>query len=216
MRHTRTTPLWKYLIIAVLLHLAVVLIPGRIYEVFFPTSAPRDAGPPRDLMPEFEEFAIHVVYIGDEEPKVEIRATPPAEVAAPEAAPDHADRRAETGPPRRGRTPQEPEPPAGEGAGEGTPPAAEPRFYPPVPRLIVPPSVENLDLEDVTVTLGILVDKEGRPLEVVITNPPRDRAVYDRIMEAAKRFRFRPARRGAEPVEAWIELPLSLETTRRR
>jgi hypothetical protein len=91
----------------------------------------------------------------------------------------------------------------------------EPRFYPPVPSLIVPPSVAGLDLADFTIRLRIRVDKHGRPVEVVILDAVDDEAVVACIMEAARSFRFRPARRGSEPVESTIELPLSLETTRR-
>lgn len=197
MRKKKTTSLWKYIVPAVLLHLAILLLPGHVYEVFFPSTSPEDSGPPSDLMPDFEQYAIHVVYIDDEEPQVEIVTNPAVEVAPP------AGEGVTTG--------EEP----GSGGDEGLLVVPEPRFYPPVPRLIVPPSVQNLDLADLTVTLRILVDREGRPMEVVIVNAPENRVVYDRVMEAAREFRFRPARRGTEPVEAWIELPLNLETTRR-
>ncbi len=233
MRKRKTTSLWRYIAAAALFHLAVLLLPAHLFEVFFPSTTPGDPGPPSDLMPDFEQFAIHVVYLDDERPQVEIVANPAVEVAPLEAEPEYVQRirdagsRAaqeipeEAGPAHGGAAP----PPTGDGeevsqvpgsgGDEGLLVVPEPRFYPPVPSLIVPPSVQNLDLADLTITLRILVDKEGRPLEVIIVNPPGNRAVYDRIMEAARKFRFRPARRGTDPVEAWIELPLNLETTRR-
>jgi protein TonB len=234
MRKRKTTAIWKYILIAVVLHSAVILMPGRLVEVLFPRSAPENAGPPSDLTPNFEQYAIHVVYIDDEEPQVEILIDPTVEVAPLEPEPEYLERITEAEAPQAAEEPQaDPDaphgaagpPPTGEGEETGEAPGAggdegilvapETRYYPPVPRLIVPPSVENLDLEDLTVTLRILVDKWGRPVEVIIVNAPEDRLVHDRIMEAARQFRFRPARRGDSPVEAWIELPLNLETTRR-
>jgi protein TonB len=232
MRRRKTTSPWKYIVPAVLLHLAVLLLPGRFYESLFPTTSPESAGPPSDLTPNFEQFAIHVIYIDDEEPRVEIVTNPAVEVAPLEAESDYVERLMESATPEDTESRPEPEPPSGSAGprptGEGpevdeSPGAGgdegiivvEPRFYPPVPRLIVPPSVENLDLEDLTITLRVLVSKTGRPLEVVIVNAPEDEVVNGRIMAAARQFRFRPARRGDEPVEAWIELPLNLETTRR-
>lgn len=247
MRERKTTSPWKYLIPAILLHLAILLLPWQVYETFFPTTAPQDSGPPSDLTPDFERFAIHVVYIENDEPQVEIVADRPAEVLPPEAEPEYVEEALDAGPQEtqdvspalrtlpgdEGASAQEAGPPQGAaappttdegstidrtpGAGgdEGILAVEEPRFYPAVPRLIVPPSVEDLDLADLTITLRILVNKYGRPLEVVIVNAPEDQKVYERLMEAAMGFRFNPARRGDEPVESWIELPLNLRTTRR-
>ncbi|MGD9140259.1 MAG: hypothetical protein PVJ42_01840 [bacterium] len=233
MKRRKTTSPWKYIVLAVILHMAILLLPGRMYEVLFPSTSPESSGPPSDLMPNFEQFAIHVIYIDEAEPQVELLTNPKVEVAPLEAEAEYVERLRETVTPEERDAPDRPEPaggaagpePTGEGdriddvpgrgGDDGVLVVEEPRFYPPVPSLIVPPSVENLDLEDLTITLQILVSKWGRPLEVVISNAPADRRVYDRIMEAAMQFRFRPARRGTEPVEAWIELPLNLETTRR-
>lgn len=233
MNKRKTTSPWKYITLAVLLHLAAILLPGHVYEVFFPSTSPQDSGPPSDLMPDFEQFAIHVIYIDDREPLVEIVTNPAIEVAPLEAEPEYVERirDAASNDAREAREETEPVhgaaglPPAGEGETVSEEPGAggdegllvvpEPRFYPPVPRLIVPPSVQNLDLTGLTITLRILVDKEGRPMEVILVNAPENQMVCDRVMEAAREFRFRPARRGTETVEAWIELPLNLETTRR-
>lgn len=233
MRRRKTTSPWRYIALAVIFHLAILLLPGRMFEVLFPSTSPESSGPPSDLTPNFEQFAIHVVYIDDGEPQVEISTNPMVEVAPLEAEAEYVERLRDATAPDEREAPGPSGPAAGaagpEPTGEGTQiddvPGAggdegvlvvdEPRFYPPVPSLIVPPSVDNLDLEDLTIELQILVSKWGRPLEVVIVNAPEDRRVYDRIREAAMQFRFRPARRGKEPVEAWIELPLNLETTRR-
>jgi protein TonB len=183
-------------------------------------------------MPNFEQFAIHVIYIDDEEPQVEIVTNPAVEVAPLEAESEYVERLMDSATPQDDESRPQTEPPSGaagpQPTGEGPEvydqPGAggdegvlvvEPRFYPPVPRLIVPPSVENLDLEDLTITRRILVNKRGRPIEVVIVDAPEDEMINHRITEAARQFRFRPARRGDDPVEAWIELPLNLETTRR-
>lgn len=233
MRKRKTTATWKYVLLAIVLHLAVLLLPGRLFEIFFPSSAPEDSGPASDLTPNFEQYAIHVVYIDDEEPQVEIVTDPRVEVAPLEPEPEYLEHIREEQAPQAEEQKEEPGAregaagprPTGEGDEIGEEPGAggddgiivveEPIFYPPVPRLIVPPSVQNLDIKDLTITLQILVNKWGRPMEVIIVNAPEDEVVYDRIMEAARQFRFRPARRGNEPVEAWIELPLNLETTRR-
>ena len=213
MRRRKTTFPWKYIALAVVLHICILLLfPGRMFEVLFPSTSPESSGPPSDLMPNFEQFSIHVVYIDDGEPQVEIVTNPSVEVAPLEAESEPSAGAA--GPEPTGEGDRIDDVP-GAGGDDGVLVTDEPRFYPPVPSLIVPPSVDNLDLEDLTITLQILVSKWGRPLEVVILNAPEDRKVYDRIMEAALQFRFRPARRGTEPVEAWIELPLNLETTRR-
>jgi protein TonB len=233
MRKRRSSALWKYVGLAVLLHFSILLLPSHVVETFFPTSAPEDAGPPADLTPDFEQYAIHVVYIDDEPPQVEVTRNPAVEMAPLEVEPQYVERLTQALAPEPAQDREvstEPHgqaapPPSGEGPDVGAEPGAggdqglvaaeQPRFYPPVPRLIVPPSVENLDIKDLTITLRILVDREGRPVQVVIVNPPDDVKVYERVMEAAEEFRFTPARRGDEPVESWIELPLNLETTRR-
>jgi protein TonB len=247
MRERKTTSPWRYLLLAILLHLAVLLLPGHVYETFFPSSAPRDSGPPSDLMPDFGRFAIHIVYIENEEPQIEIVTDRAAEVVPPVVEPEYVEqmrdaeeRETDDAPPALRTQPRDESasapgaaptqgaavPPAtgqgsstdgtpGSGGDEGIVVVEQPKFYPAVPRLIVPPSVDDLDLADLTITLRMLVNRYGRPLEVVIVNAPEDQKVYDRVMEAALGFRFNPARRGDEPVESWIELPLNLQTTRR-
>ena len=224
MRKRKTTPPWKYIIPAILFHVAILLLPGTIYETFFPSSGPRQGGPPSDLTPDFEKFSIHIVYIENEEPRIEVREE------SIEPADDEVNVMAVTedgaGSQPAGPVPQEGvsvsgghssdmDTLPGHGGEDGLIVVEEPRFYPPVPSLIVPPSVEGLDVADLTIRLRIRVNKHGRPVEVVILDAVDDEAVVECIMEAARSFRFRPARRGSEPVESTIEIPLSLETTRR-
>jgi periplasmic protein TonB len=59
-----------------------------------------------------------------------------------------------------------------------------------------------------TTVLGVFVGADGRVADVVIKqsagHPDLDRAAT----EAVRRWRFEPARRGAEAVAMWVELPV--------
>lgn len=58
------------------------------------------------------------------------------------------------------------------------------------------------------VLLRVLVDRQGQP-EQVRLEQGSGFAVLDRAaLQAVQRWTFVPARRGAEPVKAWIEVPL--------
>jgi hypothetical protein len=221
MRNRKTAAAWKWIIPSVLLHAALVLLPIAVFETFFPTGAPERGGPPGDPTPDFEKHSIHLVYMQDEEPRNDVthgmdrlaeEETARILVHGGDSALSRESHRVPVQPASAGAG----NPDWTAGGGEDGPVAAEePRFYPPVPRLIVPPSVEKLDIAGLTVTLRIHVDKKGRPLEIVMLNAPQDDVVYQRVMEAASAFRFHPARLGDDPVEAWIDLPLDLRTTRR-
>ena len=70
-----------------------------------------------------------------------------------------------------------------------------------------PPSARRLGIEGTTV-LSVLVEADGRVADVVVKqsagHPDLDRAAA----EAVRRWRFEPARRGAETVAMWVELPV--------
>jgi len=70
-----------------------------------------------------------------------------------------------------------------------------------------PPSARRLGIQGTTL-LSVLVETDGRVADVVVKqsagHPDLDRAAAD----AVRRWRFKPARRGAETVAMWVELPV--------
>jgi protein TonB len=107
---------------------------------------------------------------------------------------------------------QSSEPPAGE-SGDAS---VEPQFFPAVPRYIVPPTLADLEVASIEVRVRILVGTTGRPEQVVIADTLSSEAIKRRIISAARRFRFEPAKRGETPVASWVDLPLVLESASSR
>jgi protein TonB len=70
-----------------------------------------------------------------------------------------------------------------------------------------PPTARRLGAQGTTL-LYVLVGDTGRVLDVVVKqsagHPDLDQAAAD----AVRRWRFEPARRGHEPVEMWVQLPV--------
>ena len=70
-----------------------------------------------------------------------------------------------------------------------------------------PATARQLGIEG-TALLSVFVDADGRVAQVVVRqsagHPDLDRAAAD----AVRRWRFEPARRGAEAVAMWVELPV--------
>jgi protein TonB len=70
-----------------------------------------------------------------------------------------------------------------------------------------PQTARRLGIEGTTL-LSVFVDSRGRVADVVVKqsagHPDLDRAATN----AVRRWRFEPARRGAEPVAMWVELPV--------
>jgi len=70
-----------------------------------------------------------------------------------------------------------------------------------------PATARQLGVEG-TALLSVFVDADGRVAQVVVRqsagHPDLDRAAAD----AVRRWRFEPARRGAEAVAMWVELPV--------
>ncbi len=70
-----------------------------------------------------------------------------------------------------------------------------------------PSSARNLGIQGTTL-LHVLVSDSGRVAEVIVKqsagHPDLDRAAAD----AVRRWRFEPARRGRDPVEMWVQLPI--------
>jgi protein TonB len=69
-----------------------------------------------------------------------------------------------------------------------------------------PSSARRLGIQG-TAILHVLVAESGRVADVIVKqsagHPDLDRAATD----AVRRWRFEPGRRGAEPVEMWVQLP---------
>ncbi|MEZ2417449.1 energy transducer TonB [Luteibacter sp. RCC_6_2] len=61
-----------------------------------------------------------------------------------------------------------------------------------------------------TVTLRILVDEAGKPVDVIVENssghPVLDRAARDQVLA---RWRFQPAKANGQPVRAWARIPVT-------
>jgi protein TonB len=73
-----------------------------------------------------------------------------------------------------------------------------------------PPSARRLGIEGTTL-LRVFVDANGRVSDVVVKrsagHPDLDRAAT----EAVRRWQFDPARRGADAVAMWVELPVEFQ-----
>lgn len=192
--------LCAWIVVSLVLHSFLLALPGRFIETVFPTKHEAVHDMPTDLTPDFEEIAISVVRMpgepaplpaeimiaDDTEPSV---AMEPSQPSAPEA-----------GPPL----------PAGYGNSDSH---SDTRFFPPVPRLIVPPELHDLEVSVLNIDIRILVGIDGRPVEIELPETLADPEIRKRLLESAARFRFEPARKGDLPVASWISLPLELETS---
>jgi protein TonB len=59
-----------------------------------------------------------------------------------------------------------------------------------------------------TVTLRVRVSTEGAPAQVELDRSSGSNILDAAALEAVKRWRFAPARRGSEPIEAWVIVPV--------
>ncbi len=57
--------------------------------------------------------------------------------------------------------------------------------------------------------LRVLVGRDGAPLKVEVDQSSRSRLRDHAAQDAVKGWRFVPARRGAETIEAWVRVPVS-------
>ena len=62
--------------------------------------------------------------------------------------------------------------------------------------------------EQGTVTLRVLITREGLPARVDLDKSSGSAHLDNAALEAVKTWRFAPARRGAEPVESWWVVPI--------
>lgn len=148
--------------------------------------------------------------------------TPQAPIAAPPIAPE-APIAVEPAPvaeaPASGALPSTPEGgdqgaigtgPPGAGTGAGAPVVA-PRFdaaYLNNPRPEYPRIARRLG-EQGQVLLSVFVDAAGRPEKVEIRSSSGHPRLDQAALEAVRKWRFVPARRGDRPIGAWVLVPIS-------
>ena len=70
------------------------------------------------------------------------------------------------------------------------------------------PLVARRNGEQGTVTLRVLVTREGIPSQVSVEKSSGSHHLDGAALEAVKTWRFVPARRGAGAVEAWVLVPV--------
>jgi hypothetical protein len=210
-RKRRGSRLRIWILISILLHVGLVLLPGSVLDFFYPreTYTIRRPWPGVDF-----EFV----------PSYESPDRRAWERQIPEGM--HLLLRAEVEEEEESTEPevQPPTTPADEtGTGEadfarGEPGAELPvaQFFPPVPRYIVPPTLQDLGVESIELTVRILVDTRGLPDQILLPDTLLNEEIRRRVLAAARKFRFQPARRGDTPVESWVDLPLILESAASR
>ncbi len=71
------------------------------------------------------------------------------------------------------------------------------------------PAAARRNGEEGTVLLRVLVGRDGMPQKVEVDQSSRSRALDRAALDAVKDWRFVPARRGVENVEAWVRVPVS-------
>jgi periplasmic protein TonB len=62
--------------------------------------------------------------------------------------------------------------------------------------------------EQGTVLLKVLVTREGTAATVSVETSSGSKSLDEAALEAVRKWRFVPAKRGAQPVEEWYEIPL--------
>lgn len=58
------------------------------------------------------------------------------------------------------------------------------------------------------VLLSVLVDRRGQVSDLRVERSSGSRALDEAATEAVRRWTFRPGRRGAEPIESWVQVPV--------
>jgi protein TonB len=127
---------------------------------------------------------------------------PPAQPSAP--APHIVQAPPSAAPPRPAATP--------EGvAGQSSPTSAPVPLESPAPSY--PPEAFR-NGESGTVLLRVHVDPQGLPYQVDLVQSSRSRALDRAASQAVRRWRFRPAMRGGQPVAGEVQVPISFNADR--
>ncbi len=208
-------PKWKhcapYFLVALALHLAVLTWP-RDRALGEP-----DLAPPGQIM-------VRLVDEAPVPPAVHVPPAPPASSTPPQRErPQKAPRPILSMPashqaapaafvvPAESATSPAPAPTVADNAGPATPPAFSPPHFNAAylhnPAPVFPPMSRRLG-EEGKVLLRVKVSPEGRPVAVDVEKGSN----FERLDEAARatvaRWRFVPARRGDEPVEGLVVVPI--------
>ena len=199
-RSTHRPGLRRWLMISLLLHSCLLALPGGFLETVFPARVAPIHTAITDLTPDFEDIAISVIAMSGEPAAVPAETWEPEEAAVVAPAEVLQPSVPGTGSPKPG------------GYGDSDSPA-DTRFFPPIPRLIVPPALDDLDVSTLSISIRILVGTDGRPVEIELPESLVDSEIRRRLMASVGRFRFEPARKGDLPVRSWISLPLQLEAS---
>jgi hypothetical protein len=212
MSKRRGIRLRTWIVVSILIHVGLVLVPGRVLEFFYPrevyTMRRPWPGVDFEFVPSFEIPDPHAwqrqlpegmhLLLPAEVDEEEVPSTEPE--VRPPAMPS-----AETGTQGVEASPGEP---------GGTPLAAQ--FFPAVPRYIVPPTLQDLGVESIDINVRILVNVRGQPDRILLPDTLSNEEIRQRVLAAARKFRFQPARRGDTPVESWVDLPLVVESAASR
>ncbi len=199
-RLTHRPSLRRWLMISLLLHSCLLALPGGFLETVFPARIAPIPIAITDLTPDFEDIAISVIAMSGQPTAAPAETWEPQEAAVVVPAEVLQPSLPGTGSPKPG------------GYGDSDSPA-DTRFFPPIPRLIVPPALDDLDVSTLNVNIRILVGTDGRPVEIELPESLVDSEIRRRLMASVGRFRFEPARKGDLPVRSWISLPLQLEAS---
>jgi protein TonB len=70
------------------------------------------------------------------------------------------------------------------------------------------PAAARRNGEEGTVTLRVLVSVAGEPREVALERSSGSNALDAAALATVKTWRFTPARRGNQPQEAWVLVPI--------
>jgi hypothetical protein len=194
----------RWVLVSVLLHACLLLLPTQLLHIFFPEEMPemregRTTDPWHGL-----SKMVMVVIPPEEEPRPETTDRAVLEIVEEVLVPAATAEPAVSGGSPEGADIARADIPTGN---------VEPQFFPPIPRFIVPPNLEDLGISAIEINVRILVSSEGVPERVVIDGTLDNPEVRRRVLESARKFRFEAARLGNTPVESWIDLPLVLEST---
>lgn len=130
-------------------------------------------------------------------------ASPPLSEAASPSLPA-----VEPAPPAAARSPAPPASPAAQAPPPLiTPPAFSAAYLRNPPPAY--PALARRNGEEGTVLLRVLVGRDGTPLKVEIDQSSRSRLLDHAALDAVKGWRFVPARRGTDAIEAWVRVPVS-------
>jgi hypothetical protein len=200
------TDLRFWLLVSLAAHSLLLAAPHGLIEMVFPERPETAESQPGDLTADFGQHALKVIDIApDEVPAVaDVLPVEATEDAVPDPLPGPA------GPPDGADIPLQ-------GGGSGSVGGeSDTRFFPPVPRLIVPPNLGDLGIAHLSVRIRILVGVDGRPASIEIPDTLANQEVRGLLLESAAGFRFEPARVGKTPVSAWVDLPLELRASHGR